>query len=98
MAKTESGDQPLPKPEKKLDIDYRAGAVPVWVKEVIETHFAIETEDAKSAGALGYMARALVIATMPYKDPKADVFKRENGDFHLRIVAGYEGGVPFGIY
>lgn len=89
------------KPEQKppqIDIDYRAGTVPEWVKEVIETHFAIEAEDAKSCGALGFMARALVIATMPYKDPKADVFKRENGDFRLRIVAGYEGGVPFGIY
>ncbi|KWF77613.1 hypothetical protein WL93_26700 [Burkholderia diffusa] len=79
-------------------MDYRTGKVPAWVQEVIEAHLAIEAEDAKSAGSLGFMARALVIATMPYKDPKADVFKRENGDFRLRIVAGYEGGVPFGIY
>ncbi|SEP43377.1 replication protein RepA [Nitrosovibrio sp. Nv6] len=86
------------KPLKPVEIDYKTGAVPTWVKEVIETHFAIEAEDAKSAGSLGFMARALVIATMPYKDPKADVFRRENGDFRLRIVAGYEGGVPFGIY
>ncbi|HEY8096995.1 MAG TPA: replication protein RepA [Methylobacter sp.] len=93
--------------EKKNDIpkadvitlDYRSNkAMPDWVREVIETHLAIEAEDAKSAGALGFMARALVIATMPYKDPKADVFKRENGDFRLRIVAGYEGGIPYGIY
>ncbi len=79
-------------------IDYRGGAVPAWVKEIIETHLAIESEDARSAGELGYMARALVLATMPYKDPKADVFRRENGDFILRIVAGYEGGIPFGVY
>jgi len=84
--------------DKSLDLDYGAGNMPGWVQEVIEAHLAIESEDAKSAGALGFMARALVIATMPYKDPKADVFKRENGDFRLRIVAGYEGGVPFGIY
>ena len=92
-----------PKPEnmrqdKPVEIDYRTGKMPAWVQEVIEAHLAIEAEDAKTAGALGFMARALVIATMPYKDPKADVFKRENGDFRLRIVAGYEGGVPFGIY
>lgn len=80
------------------DIDYSASKVPAWVQEVIETHLAIESEDAKSAGALGFMTRALVIATMPYKDPKADVFKRENGDFRLRILAGYEGGIPYGIY
>lgn len=72
--------------------------VPSWIREVINSHLAIEEEDAKSAGSLGFMARALVIATMPYKDPKTDVFKRKNGDFSLRIVAGYEGGLPFGIY
>ena len=82
-----------------LDIDFRSSKpVPSWVQEIIETHLAIEEEDAKSANALGFIARALVIATMPYKDPKVDVFKRKNGDFNLRIVAGYEGGIPFGIY
>lgn len=84
---------------KDLIVDYRSeNALPAWVREVIETHLAIEAEDAKSAGALGYMSRALVIATMPYKDPKTDAFTRKNGDFKLRIVAGYEGGIPFGIY
>lgn len=82
---------------QQLAFDYRRG-VPAWVREVIETHLAIESEDAKSAGSLGFMARALVTATMPYKDPKADAFTRVNGDFRLRIVAGYEGGIPYGIY
>lgn len=80
------------------EIDYRAGKMPAWIKQAIEEQFAIEQEDARSAGTVGFMARALVLATMPYKDPKADVFKRQNGDFSLRIVAGYEGGIPFGIY
>ncbi|MRK19117.1 replication protein RepA [Pseudomonas sp. JG-B] len=96
---TEDSRPPKSKaPEKAVDIDFRKGQMPGWVKEVIDAHLAMEDEDAKSAGALGFMARALVIATMPYKDPKADVFKRENGDFRLRIVAGYEGGIPYGIY
>jgi hypothetical protein len=81
-----------------LDIDYRRGDVPTWVRDLIETHLAIEAEDAKSAGSIGFMARALVIATMPYKDPKSAVFMRQNGDFRLRILAGYEGGIPYGIY
>lgn len=83
---------------KTTEVDYRTGKMPQWVKDAIEEQFHIENEDAKSAGAVGFMARALVLATMPYKDPKADVFKRQNGDFNLRIVAGYEGGIPFGIY
>jgi hypothetical protein len=87
------------KKPQNLTVDFRADKpMPDWVRELIDTHLAIETEDAKSAGALGFMARALVIATMPYKDPKADAFVRTNGDFRLRIVAGYEGGIPYGIY
>lgn len=83
---------------KNLTIDFRTGQMPDWIRDLIEVQFAIDLEDAKSAGALGFMARALVIATMPYKDPKADAFVRKNGDFRLRIVAGYEGGIPYGIY
>lgn len=88
-----------PSDPSDLTVDFRSPApLPDWVRDAIETHLAIETEDAKSAGALGFMARALVIATMPYKDPKTDAFTRVNGDFRLRILAGYEGGIPFGIY
>lgn len=86
-------------------VDFRSAAsMPAWVREVIEAHLAIEAEDAKQANALGFMARALVIATMPYKDQKhpdgtpKESFTRQNGDFRLRIVAGYDGGLPYGIY
>jgi hypothetical protein len=79
--------------------DFRSNRpMPESMREAINAHLAIEEEDAKSAGTLGFMARALVIATMPYKDPKADSFTRVNGGFKLRILAGYEGGIPFGIY
>lgn len=81
-----------------IEFDYRTGEPPSWAKNLIAEHLAMDEEDAKSAGTISYMARALIIATMPYKDPKDDVFMRKNGDFTLRIVAGYEGGIPFGIY
>jgi hypothetical protein len=82
-----------------VSLDFRSDTpIPSWVKDVIDAHLEIEAEDAKSAGSLGFMARAMVIATMPYKDPKTDSFTRINGDFRLRILAGYEGGIPFGIY
>jgi hypothetical protein len=82
----------------KAEIDYRTGVIPAWVREVIETQLAIEAEDARRAGQIGFMSRALITATMPYKDPKTDVYARENGKFRLKIIAGYEGGIPFGIY
>jgi hypothetical protein len=84
--------------QKPEIIDYRGGVLPQRVRDIIDEHLAIEAEDAKTAGTLGFMSRALVIATMPYKDPKQDVFYRKNGDFTLRIVAGYQGGIPSGIY
>lgn len=80
-----------------VTVDYRK-PVPDWVRAAIDEHMGNDIEDAKQAGALGFMARALVMATMPYKDPKTDAFTRKNGEFRLRIVAGYEGGIPFGIY
>lgn len=76
----------------------REKKVPAWVREVIETHLAIEQEDARSAGAIGFMHRALVNTAMPYKDPKSRIFERVNGTFRLTIMAGYEGGIPYGIY
>lgn len=107
---SEINDEKKPRVSRKKSTspesyDFRSNKpVPAWIREVIETHLAIETEDAKQAGALGFMARALVIATMPYKDQKnpdgtpKESFTRQNGDFKLRIVAGYDGGIPFGIY
>ena len=83
---------------KKIEVaDFRRG-LSKGVREAIEAHLAIEAEDAKQSGNLGFMARAMVHATVPYKDPKTDAFYRRNGNFTLRIVAGYEGGIPFGIY
>lgn len=87
------------KKPQNLVLDYKSGQpIPSWVRELIDAHLAIEAEDAKRAGALRFMARALVIATMPYKDPKKDAFVRSNGNFRLRIVSGFEGGIPYGIY
>ena len=39
------------------------------LKKLVNEALAIEAQDAKEAGVLGYMARALVQATMPHKSP-----------------------------
>ena len=84
---------------KLVTVDYRIGSqVPKWIREVIDESFAIEAEDAKKAGALGFMARALVNATLPYKDPKSPIFERRNGDYVLRMIGGNENGLPYGVY
>lgn len=92
-------------PGPMVELDYRKGtAMPKWVQEAIETSLAIDAEDARSAGALGYMARAMVVATLPYRNPKNPdgtpryEYSRRSGNFTLRIVAGYEGGIPYGVH
>lgn len=83
----------------EVSIDLRrTKVVPKWIEEVLAASYAMDQEDARSAGALGFMHRALVNTAMPYKDPKSRVFERRNGSFTLSILAGYAGGIPYGIY
>lgn len=103
-ASAEDGAAVLPpsnaaEPSAEVSIDMRrTKVVPKWIEEVVAASYAMDHEDARSAGALGFMHRALVNTAMPYKDPKSRVFERRNGSFSLSILAGYAGGIPYGIY
>ncbi len=66
------------------------------LNKLITEALAIEARDAKEAGALGYMARALVQATMPHSNPHSNEFTRRNGLFTLSILAPERVGLPFG--
>lgn len=60
------------------------------IQELITKALAIEAEGAKEAGALGYMARALVQATMPHKTPgQVEAWGRRNGNFSMLMQPGY---------
>lgn len=64
--------------------------------QLIEEALAIEAEAAADAGAIGYMARALVQATMPHKATPEVVFERRNGKFSLAMMAHPKMGLPYG--
>ena len=66
------------------------------ITKIINESLAVEYEDAKSAGMLGYMARALVQATLPHSDPKTSYFERTNGLVTLSIVGSPKIGLPYG--
>jgi hypothetical protein len=66
------------------------------VARLIEEALALEAEEAQAAGALGFMARALVQATMPHRRPETSEFVRRNGAFTLTIMAPSEVGLPYG--
>jgi len=66
------------------------------VQEIIAHALAIEAEDAQKAGALGYMARAMVQATMPHKKVTEAVHERTNGFYTFTMLARPKVGLPYG--
>jgi hypothetical protein len=63
---------------------------------LIQQALAIEVESAKEAGALGFMARAMVQATLPHKRVEGNEFERRNGAFTLSLMAPAKIGLPYG--
>ena len=68
------------------------------VSKLVAEALEIETQAAKDAGSLGYMARVLVQATMPHKSAPGVEFKRSNGAFTLTILSPSDVGLPYGTY
>jgi len=66
------------------------------IDNLVNEVLAIEQEEAYQAGALGYMARALIQATMPHSKINSHEFKRRNGAFKFTILANSEVGLPYG--
>ena len=66
------------------------------IDKMVNEILAIEQEEAYKAGTLGYMARALIQATMPHSRIDSHEFKRRNGAFKLTIMADSEVGLPYG--
>lgn len=61
------------------------------MKRLFDEAFAIENEDARRAGTIGYMGRVLVQATLPYREPRDSppAWGRRNGNVSLVIQPGY---------
>lgn len=58
--------------------------------KLIKESMAMEIDEARKAGTLGFMARALVQATLPHKNPgEIEVWSRQNGNFSLIMQPGY---------
>ena len=68
--------------------------------QLIVDSMAIEEEEAKAAGALGYMARTLAQATLPHTDPKlpaGTLYTRDTGRLTLTVApTSRRHGIPYG--
>lgn len=71
---------------------------PERIDDLIREALAIEAHEAKEAGALGFMARALTQATLPHSNPHGHTFERQNGLMNLTIMAPPKFGLPYGSY
>jgi len=69
---------------------------PEPVSALISQVFEREAAEAREAGALGYMARALTLATMPHRRTAQNEFERRNGAFTLTMLAPSRVGLPYG--
>lgn len=66
------------------------------MNKLVSDYLAIEAESAKEAGMLAYIARAMVMATLPHSKPNGHVFQRTNGDFTLTMIGNPQFGLPYG--
>jgi len=64
--------------------------------ELLSQAVAIEDKAAKDAGALGFMARAMIQATMPHSKPSGNEFERRNGNYTLTMLSPARVGLPYG--
>jgi hypothetical protein len=62
---------------------------PQTIDSLINKALAIEDDDAREAGALGFMARAMVQATLPHSKVAGNEFTRVNGNYSLSIMAKF---------
>lgn len=69
-------------------------------RQLIEDALEIEQEQARAAGALGYMARTLAQATLPHTDPKLPagaLYSRDTGRLTMSVVpTSRRHGIPYG--
>lgn len=58
-------------------------------RDLLDAATAIEMEDARQAGAIGYAARLWAQLSLPYKDPgDTRLWVRKNGSLTLRVMPG----------
>ena len=69
---------------------------PKTIDALINQALAIEDEQAQEVGALGFMARAMVQATLPHRKIEGNEFTRVNGSYSLTILAPSVIGLPYG--
>lgn len=67
-------------------------------RRLATVHRRMQATPAREAGALGYLARSLVEANLPYRPVRGATFRRRAGRLTLTLLARPELGLPYGRY
>lgn len=90
---------PLPVPEcaRTVEPEKEPNVDDARVVARINEALAIQDQEAKEAGQLGYIGRVHTQATIPHSnwDPVTE-YERQNGNFHLYVKASQSIGLPYG--
>lgn len=101
----EQAPPPATSPSQKSKLPVKRGrkpaaldAKPPTQRELDLFHLSMEIEqrNAKESGDLGYLATAMIHASLPHSKIEGGVFKRRNGPISLTILNDPDIGLPYG--
>lgn len=68
------------------------------LRRFVDEGLAIQSEDARTAGTLGFLTRLTALTHLPYRQVPDSRFTRRNGPYVLHIQALPDLGLPYGRY
>lgn len=68
------------------------------LRRFVDEGWAIQVEEAQTAGTLGFLTRLTALTNLPYRQVADSRFTRHNGPYVLHIQALPDIGLPYGRY
>lgn len=86
----------VPSRRGRKPVDFKSKEPDQRELDLFELSLDIEKQNAKESGDLGFLATAMVYASLPHSDVKEGIFKRRNGTISLTIMNDPDIGLPYG--
>lgn len=82
--------------EKTIVLEGKYKNSPKKIHQYITEVLEIDAVNKQEVGQLAFMARAMVMATLPHSNPNNHIFERKNGHYTLTMTANPKFGLPYG--
>ncbi|WP_207545757.1 replication protein RepA [Achromobacter insolitus] len=87
---------PTKKPRGRPPVNWSQRPKSQQELDLFELSLEIEEKNAAEHGQLGFIATAMIYASLPHSDLETAVFKRKNGSISITIMNDPDIGLPFG--